>query len=250
MKKIFDKILDPILYLVFSGSIAFSACTIFQSTYYKGIWVTGTSMEPTLVGSVLHSYGYEDKHDSALNNLERFDVITTFWPDEWNNDRPDETDKIKRLWGLPGETINLVYNKTEEAKYFTFSVYKDEVLKYEINSEPLKLYSDDYFNNIKVAEFHSYRRIFRTKIFNSPSEEGKNGIRQFTVTLADNEYFVMGDNWIDSNDSYKHVCILSLCNIQRKHLQGKVICIQGLAKYDYVSKKLYDRQKQEPRYYF
>lgn len=249
MKKIFDKILDPILYLVFSFSIAFSACTIFQSVYYKGIWVTGTSMEPTLTGSVLHSYGYEDKHDWILDKLERFDVITTFWPDEWNNDRPDESDKIKRLWGLPNETISLDFDEL----HFTFTATTDSYRRV-YKSADVKVYPD--IKGLCCAEFSVGRRIFKTKIYNNAKsmEDDVNrrsaGVRRFTVELGDNEYFVMGDNWIESNDSYKHVVSQGLCNIQRKNLQGKVICIQGVAKYDYSTGKLYDREKSEPRYYF
>ena len=104
----------------------------------KKTTVSNTSMEPTLKQNdriVINTLSYK------FSSPDRFDVIVI-----------DKTDKehsfydIKRVYGLPGETIQIVDNKI----YIDGEVVADEVKVEEMElagtaSEPLKLGDDEYF---------------------------------------------------------------------------------------------------------
>ena len=62
------------------------------------------------------------------------------------------------------------------------------------------------------------------------------------------EYFLMGDNWVSSSDSYFYKA--SNEKITRKLLQGKVVCIQGTAIYDSNTERLTKKKRLKDMYYF
>ena len=91
-------------------------------------------MAPTLIGNTskrVH-YGIADNHESALKNLNRFDVVITYYPDTWTADT--ETYKIKRVWGFPGETLYL--QKLDDGSCF-FTAKRGEETVYSIQGTPV-----------------------------------------------------------------------------------------------------------------
>ena len=238
----FQKIFYALLYFALAITFAITGASIFHNRYYTNIYVSGSSMMPTLIGNTsdrVH-YGISDNHEKALRNLKRFDVVITYYP--WNipEGSTDEVYKIKRVWGFPGETLNLSFDK--ESNKFTFTASLGSETKYTITAPVV----DKTVNNNKwnVAEFVTENKTFYTHTYNSIDDSK----REFTVTLDKNkqEYFLMGDNWLGSTDSYSHRNESK--RITFDDLQGKVICIQGTAKVD--GDELYDKQKIKALYYF
>ena len=122
-KKISD-IIWPLVYLVLIGTICASGCLVFKRYYYCSVFISGKSMDPTLMGgngngdSGIAEYGLVDTSDQIKKQLKRFDIVTTYYP--WDSDdyidyQPGQTErnghnperKIKRLLALPGETISV-----------------------------------------------------------------------------------------------------------------------------------------------
>lgn len=115
--------------------------------------VSGESMSNTLhSGDTL----WIDKLEYELGDPQRFDIVVFPYGDD------DETFYIKRIIGMPGETV-----------------YIDEAGSIYINDELLE--SDVYGREV-IAE-------------------DKRGIATEPVTLGEDEYFVMGDNRNNSHDS-------------------------------------------------
>ena len=114
--------------------------------------VSGDSMNDTLHnGDSL----WIDKLSYHFKDPERFDIVVFPYEEE------DDTYYIKRIIGLPGETV-----------------YIDEDGVIYINDEPLE---EDYGKEV--------------------IEENHRGLAAEPVTLGDDEYYVMGDNRNNSRDS-------------------------------------------------
>ena len=108
-----------ILIIVFSVLLlAVEGVVYYQRSYLTPFWVNGQSMYPTLnysavdkygrplgesYGSAtegcLVNYGVMNTHKSALKKLKRFDVVVTYYS------ATDTVNKIKRILGMPGETV-------------------------------------------------------------------------------------------------------------------------------------------------
>lgn len=239
----FQGIFFPILYLFLSIGIVITGCIIFYNNYYQPILVDGISMKPTLIGggyaktatdgtviNYRYHYGIADLHKSAVNSLNRFDVCITYYPKSWPSD--DDASIIKRVWGFPGETINMSYNSTD--KEFTYTVRKNDKLLCEYKAPVVEItrkYEAEYTKNgqhgyttvsesFTAAKFNVGIKIFYTNVATS-------SYRTFTKTLQSNEYFVMGDNWAGSSDSYTNISETEL--LTKNYLQGRAVCISGYA---------------------
>ena len=237
----FQKIFYPIFYLLFTIAITISGCFIFTRYYYTNIFVSGPSMLPTLVGNDgknIHHYGIADTSDAAINSLKRFDVLITHYPESWH-----ATDGliVKRIWGFPGETITLVTTESESV----FTVTKGSYTK--TYTATKNLIQADTISAIETMNVYTFD--VGTKIFNTRSESASDR-RNFSVTLSSNQYFVMGDNWKDSTDCYTKISLAE--KLERKHLQGKVICIQGYGKMSESggTYNIYDKHPITPMYRF
>lgn len=127
--------------------------------------VSGHSMEPTLSdGDNL----IVDKISYRFNDPQRFDIIV--FPFQYK----DNTFYIKRIIGLPGETVQI----------------KDGVI---------------YING-EVLEEHYGKEVME-----------KSGLAAEPITLADDEYFVLGDNRNASSDSREP----SVGSIKRENIIGR-----------------------------
>ena len=244
----------PILYFVLSIAIVVTGCIIFKNKYYTSILVEGVSMQPTLVGGgysgqsnkyLRSHYGYADLHKSAVNRLKRFDVCVTYYPSSWVGD--EKTSIIKRVWGFPGETLNLHYAESK----FTFTVTNGNkfVCQYEAPIVDItRTYSAEYYEGTALRyttvemSFHAAKFNVGNKTFYTNTSEK----RDFSKTLGKDEYFVMGDNWGHSTDSYTKRD--SEDKLTKKYLQGRAICINAYA----TSKndQAVNIKKIKPRYNF
>ncbi len=236
--KKFSAIFYPILYTAFAIAISVSGSIIFNNYYYKVVYIHGSSMMPTLLGEENRQYyGYADESKKAIDNINRFDVIVLNYPNSWHTEAGR---KVKRVWGFPGETISLVSNSegsTFTAKrgdnVYTLSakIYRNCTFSYETGN-----YTYDCYR------FYAGRRAFNTVAY----------YRNFTdYTLGPNEYFVMGDNWGGSTDSYVRVIEEGYENITYPYLGGRVVNILGVATYDAVTDSLVNKVPfKKPIYYF
>ena len=242
----FQKTFYAVLYLVCAFAFVISGCYIFYKTYYSNVYVSGTSMSPTLVGGNVdgrNHYGISDNHRTAINNLRRFDVVITDYPNDWIGKSEDDADtvyKIKRVWGFPGETISLSFDDNK----YTFTASIDQKVVYETTAS-ISAKTYDGLGSLTVATFSDNKRSFDVNAF--ANESAKRHFNQITLDKDKQEYFLMGDNWAASSDSYSHLNSSSH-KITYDNLQGKVVAIKGTA--IVVNGELKEKKKIRNMYYF
>ena len=247
----FQKTFYAVLYLICAFAFVISGSYIFYKSYYSNVYVSGVSMSPTLLGGNVNGrchYGISDNHRKAIDNLKRFDVVITYYPSTWVGTDEDTTYKIKRVWGFPGETISMSYSNDE----YTFTVSRDDRVIYEtVAATSVKKYEG--IGELKVASFTDGRRTFDTNAFSKFMDGGVatySPLRtSFTVNLSKEkqEYFLMGDNWTASSDSYSHLSTHSN-KIIYDNLQGRVVAMKGTAVV--VNQELTDKKRVNNMYYF
>jgi signal peptidase I len=162
MKKIIKEILSMSLYLLVI------LCAVYLLIHYVGqrTQVQGSSMEPMLTnGDNL----IVDKISYRFHEPERFDIIV--FPFQYE----DNVFYIKRIIGLPGETVRI----DDEGNIY-------------INGE--------------ILEEHYGKEVIQNP-----------GRAREEITLADDEYFVMGDNRNNSSDSRDP----SVAEIRREDIVGR-----------------------------
>ena len=256
----FQVVFFPILYLLLAVSIVITGCYIFYKKYYQPIVVDGSSMQPTLLGggtshvagyNYRYHYGVADLHSPAINSLKRFDVVVTYYPNSWIPGG-DDSYKIKRVWGFPGETISLNYDESD--KFFTFTVshaydginttYKSSVIT-SIEKEFEIEHLENGERDIKktITTFSVVKWNVPSKSFNINAAGTK---RTFQKTLDKDEYFVMGDNWASSTDSYEKRTESE--KLTRKYIQGRVLYISAYV--SLVNGEPTAFHKFKERYYF
>lgn len=162
MKKVLREILSTSIYILFV------LCAVYLLVHFVGqrTQVLGSSMEPKLSSE---DNLIVDKISYRFHDPERFDIIV--FPFRYE----DNTFYIKRIIGLPGETVQI-----------------DELGNILINGEVL---NENYGKEVIKSPGRAYEEI----------------------QLADNEYFVMGDNRNNSTDSRDP----SVGNITREEIIGR-----------------------------
>lgn len=170
------------IFIVLLSIIALSIAgvLIYQKRYLSPFWVNGQSMYPTLnkntlrpdgqpygedgsstqPGSKKAEYGVMDKHERALKKLKRFDIVVCKYSAN------DASDKIKRVVGLPGETIKFGQGETNGTLFVK-------------NGDTFYATEQPIENKYVAAGTY-------------PTAE---------ITLGDDEYYVLGDNRAHSSDS-------------------------------------------------
>ena len=257
-----------ILYFLMAVAVIITGCFTFKKAFYLPIVVSGTSMWPTLAGgsernyggySLRNYYGIADIHRSSVETLHRFDVIATYYPSDWGT-KPDY--KIKRVWGFPGETINLSYDYT--AKTYTFEVFENNHKTYSLTSLPL---NENYHMQTEGAKvnpngtveyktfdftFSVHTFVLPNKTFNvsyvTPETPSPDIHIVHNKKLDDNEYFVMGDNFAGSTDSYDYYDDPTKTKLTKDYLQGRIICINSYV--SYINNVISSEHPIEKRYEF
>ncbi|MBO4540409.1 MAG: signal peptidase I, partial [Bacilli bacterium] len=177
---------------------------IYDGTYY----VAGMSMYPTLnVGGKCFSgeaegnyffteqhgslsflpaedgdlvdYGYSDGKPSTLNSLKRFDIVITYFTEDYDPETNSFTGspKCKRIIGLPGETVTLLPDSSPMGKL---------LINGEVVEQPGNTFENYNAPLIKAGLSARY-----------PASESPSNTARFEtegVTLGENEYYVCGDN--------------------------------------------------------
>ncbi len=239
MKKKLKKIIWPIIYLVLIINVCLSFILVFRSYYFRAIFVSGNSMNPTLKGGSRADYGIIDDHKSAINKIKRFNIITTYYPfakstdyvggykhGEVNTiDKNNSSYKIKRVYGLPGETIMFEVDDMWATK-----------VEFLINSGASVEETSDAISKaiiFKVKTVGSDEFVEQKITFNRLFKEGTNYVdlnkykNSKPVELGEDEYWVMGDNYCSSFDCF------SADNkqpIYYDNIVGVLIAIEGTCK--------------------
>lgn len=120
--------------------------------------VSGQSMEPTLMNG---DYVLTDKVSYRTGDPKRGDVVVIHAPEAANCPTGTGCDFIKRMIGLPGDSIEIKDNHI----YLNGTLLEESYIAPEVTTLP------------------------------------GNYTRDRVVTLADNQYFVVGDNRMHSSDS-------------------------------------------------
>lgn len=219
-------VLKVILGLILALAVFVSGEIIYLYSAYTPFYVVGDSMYPTLNSDAERSMG--GTHDGDWGNynfgantwynidfgfmqtknfaetLERFDVVVTHYP----TDSAGTGYKIKRLIGLPGESLyfdgqgELWVKKAGEE---TYSIVPQE--GFEMRHKEYSMYSD-------------YRRGY---LFS------RGGGSDNPAVLGEGEYFVVGDNRTASDDSRGFAD--GVRNITIEDMQGKALFVVGTCHY-------------------
>ena len=196
--------LNVAVYTLIGVVLSFSALSLFHTLYFRQIFIAGNSMSPTLRGGTEAGgadFGIIDAHSSKIAKIKRFKIVTVYFPFEdyeYENGEYYQTGdplkenadyKGKRVIGLPGETIvienNILYVTTTSG----------ENLVYGTEESPFP-----------------FDRLL-------PNDISK---RNSNITLKDNEYWVMGDNWSGSYD-----CSSVQQPIYKENIIGVLVAIEG-----------------------
>ena len=192
-KNIKNIVLDNIKTLIYALIIA----VLIRSLLYQPFYIPSSSMEPTLlVGDRLFvskfAYGYS-KHSFPFSppiykkriffkEPQRGDLVVFKTPSD------NRTDYIKRLIGMPGDTLQFINGD--------IYLNKKKITKSKINESmnircgkinfPVKIYEETLPNGVKYkAVYNSVGTLQNTDVY----------------TVPDNSYFLLGDNRDCSKDS-------------------------------------------------
>ena len=232
MKKKLKLIIWPIIYLVLIINVCISFILVFRSYYFRSIFVSGSSMEPTLHGTVGQrvDYGIIDDHDSAINRIKRYQIITTYYPFPGSSDYTSEyvpggdnvideyeaSYKIKRVYALPGESIRfsvdqemLLEAQKKKAAGDAWGNEAQDFAQRALNVEIRKVGSEEF-----VKQTLKFKR--RIDIGKIPDYDG------YQYDLQKDEYWVMGDNYSASSDCYS-----KRAPIYKDNIVGVLVAIEG-----------------------
>lgn len=192
-------------------SVCVASAMLVNKQYFDTIFVSGGSMNPTLMGGhddsahapymtgtgvYVHGdtvhFGKVDPTAKAKKNIKRYDIVTTYYPDEdydsKGNVLEDADYKIKRVIALPGETFRIVQGV------------------------------------LSVKQNGVYVEIERKHLID---DGGRPGIKDVAErTLKENEYWVMGDHRSGSRD-----CVNLNKPVTFDNITGVLVTIEGTAEY-------------------
>lgn len=214
-KKILSIVLKVVIGVALLFAVAYSVEIIVLYSVYTPFYVVGDSMYPTLNSDAKRSTGGEDSHhgnwgnyvfgsnswyevdfgfmvtDGYIENLERFDIVVT----HYESDGPGEGYKIKRIVGLPGETI-----------------YFDDAGDLYVQGVDERTFS-------YVEQDFSMRDKSMTLVGASYASEAE------PYTVPEGSYFLVGDNRSASNDSR------NIGAVESTYFRGQALFIVGTCTY-------------------
>ncbi len=210
-----------VLYFLTVVALCVTTAILMKESYFSYIYVSGSSMNPTLIGGVggqavaphinpstgeyvsgdIVHFGIVDSSVKAKKNIKRYDIVTTYYPgnEDYDSDghlKKDAAYKIKRVIALPGETFKI----------------EQGVLSVKYGDE--------------------FKTIERTHLID---DGGNKSVKDVTErTLGKNEYWVMGDHRNASKD-----CVTINRPVTFDNITGVLVTIEGTAEYyvHYVCKK-------------
>ncbi len=178
-------------------------------------WYSGSSShEGDLID---YGWGKSDKRDAWLPSLKRFDIVYTYYPTDYTGGvlRKSAELKIKRIIGLPGETVTIVNDPLLNEEIKGNSVWGKTTIKTALGETIVldNLYTEEDYPDI-VSSSGSVLK-YTSFAFRYPMS---------TATLGDGEYYLVGDNRRAgfSNDSRAEGPIKDWM------IQGKACLITGM----------------------
>lgn len=189
------KRLPLIAFLAEWGTLILFMIALFASRYF--LWdpvsVDGHSMDPTL------------QHQEKLvmlktTAIDRFDIVVASETDSNGKEKLI----VKRVVGMPGDTIR----------------YENDVL-YINDQEVDEPYLDEYlaaFQTDKLQEEYAYNKQFQAVAQSAEAfTQDANGYVDFTVTIPEGQYYLLGDDRLVSLDSR------SVGTFSREKIKGEVV---------------------------
>lgn len=201
-----------IFYFLTIVALCVTSSVLMKKSYFSYIYVSGSSMNPTLIGgsggeaipphidTVTGNYvkgdtvhfGTVDPSVKARKNIKRYDIVTTYFPgedyDSHGNLKQGAAYKIKRVIALPGET-------------------------FKIEQGVLSVKYDDEFKVIERAHLIE--------------DGGNHSVKDVSErALGDKEYWVMGDHRNGSKD-----CVTLNKPVTFDNITGVLVAIEGTAEY-------------------
>lgn len=215
VKKFVSKVLTIIFSITFVVALVLGSAIIFHNVYYQSFFVNGQSMYPTLNGNATYSngeligynqlpkpadgnvveYGIMDMHQRAIDKINRFDIIVVAYSDS------ETSDKIKRVIALPGEEFYFVAtskNHVNNGDLYVRYVGNDDFTFVEQNFGDEELLRAREYAGGKIPNKHN------------------------PLTLAEDEYYVLGDNRAHSHDS------AAVGPVSYTNIKGVAIAIEGV----------------------
>lgn len=256
-KNVKEYILRTLFVLLFTAVLSVSGQIIYDEVRYAPFIVDGESMYPILNydtkitnsdGSTYQDaatswtladfsdksrtytvdYCYMDTTKKTLSNLERFDIVVTYYSTDYNLDyslKSTASLKVKRVIGLPGETVRFaedgsLYIKGKEDLDYT--LVEQTFLTYEANKDS--------------------RPAVTEKWYEAAMKETTNGI-VIEKTLEDDEYYVVGDNRRTGCSLDSRTTVVG--PVKSSYLVGKAVTVAMKAEYvpGQSPKKIYKTAK-------
>lgn len=190
---------------VVSIAVAVAAVLILKNFLFVPITVDGLSMNPTLLnGDKLFVTAYDV---NVVNKLEKGDVVICHYPGRTSKHAilkflTVKTDFVKRIVGMPGDTVSRVQGVTfingepldpraKTTYSMTYEKTADGLLRIFYNGiELLPVKTDD--GSVRYSTGGNY-----TATLESLSSRYK---FDYSYVLGEDEYFVVGDNRYNSHD--------------------------------------------------
>lgn len=224
-KKKFKVIAWAFGYFAIVVSMLISACIIFHNNYYTSMYVEGTSMTPTLNKDGKTEFGIVDSITKSKNFIKRFDIVTTYYPVQYNGSSDycflDEFgNEVKTTYKDPNHNVQL----SSKADYKIKRVIALPGEQFTVTSNGVNVREKD---GDTWGEWVTYSFDFNIK------NTSNNKINSTPITLEEDEYWVIGDNWDNSIDSpaINHA-------IYKGNIHGVLIAIEGTCKTSLVNGKV------------
>jgi signal peptidase I len=240
-------VLRVFLLLVLIVSLSITALLLYvKINYPDSIFVQGLSMYPLLNSTALRAetqsdgsivykplfandngtynlnrtnhdgdivdYGYSDPREGTLNSLKRFDIVLSYYPEDYGSDGkllPTADAKIKRVIGLPGETVRLDMDNSPMARL-------------KINGEVVEQPGNTFENYNRAFLSAGIETSYPASILDplALSWTGRE------VKLGEDEYYLAGDNRYGSASKDSR----TIGPVKRKMLKARFAMVIAQAK--------------------
>lgn len=219
-KKKITSILWAFAYFAVLVCALISSTVIFHNNYFSLVYVDGVSMQPTLNNNGVTEFGIVDKHSSAINNIQRFDIITTYYPIKYNSSTGSLSDysyiaengkEIFTDFTDPDHEVHV--SSTASFKIKRVIALPGEQFKVQEKGVEIRTKNED--GSWGDSTFYEY--TFKHKYGDKTNDTYR--------TLGEDEYWVLGDNWGSSLDSNA----LNM-KVLKDNIQGVLVAIEGTCK--------------------